>query len=197
MKIVRALSVEEGKGAVSWMASQSREGTVSRGNLAACVSGAEKSRQMRQDEVDCEGGGGLGDAPILGFVDSIFVRSGLDDMGIGGGVLSLTCGLGLGISPFVPFGRGSSGLVIPHDKADLAGIGGGSLGGSFLCGKPGPMESCLAGVRGGRFGIVGEGDISATVTLGVDLADFDGVLAFPISCVCLRFGGNGGSFAGS
>ena len=45
MKIARAWSVGDGKGAVSWTAIQSREGTDSRGNLAAWASGAEKSRQ--------------------------------------------------------------------------------------------------------------------------------------------------------
>ena len=49
VKIERALSVGEGKGEVSWWASQSREGTLWRGNLLAWVSGREKSRQKRQE----------------------------------------------------------------------------------------------------------------------------------------------------
>ena len=35
MKIARALSVREGNGPVSWLASQSRDGTAWRGNVAA------------------------------------------------------------------------------------------------------------------------------------------------------------------
>ena len=52
MKIARAWSVGDGKGVVSWVAIQSREGTDSRGNLAAWASGAEKSRHRRQEDVD-------------------------------------------------------------------------------------------------------------------------------------------------
>lgn len=56
MKIARALSVgEASKGAVSCRASQSREGTVSRGNLAAWVSGKEKSRQRRHESGEFDG----------------------------------------------------------------------------------------------------------------------------------------------
>ena len=55
--MLRAWSVAEGKGVVNCVASQSSEGTCSRGNLAACASTVEKSRQRRQTEgvgeVDC------------------------------------------------------------------------------------------------------------------------------------------------
>ena len=52
MKIARAWSVGDEKGAVSWLAIQSREGTDSRGNLVAWASGAEKSRQRRQEDAE-------------------------------------------------------------------------------------------------------------------------------------------------
>ena len=38
---------------------------------------------------------------------------------------------------------------------------------------------------------------SATTTLGDDLADFNGALPFPVSCVGVRFGGSGGKLDGS
>ena len=48
--MARAQSVGESeKGEVNCKASQSREGTECRGNLAACASGDEKSRQRRQE----------------------------------------------------------------------------------------------------------------------------------------------------
>lgn len=59
------------------------------------------------------------------------------------------------------------------------------------------MDSCLAGLRGGSDGKTGGGDISAVVTLDVDFADFNGVLAFPSFWVGVHFGGSGGSLAGS
>lgn len=52
MKIARAWSVGDEKGAVSWVASQSSEGTESRGNLTAWASTTEKSRQGRQEDAE-------------------------------------------------------------------------------------------------------------------------------------------------
>ena len=83
VKIARALSVGEGKGDVSCAARLSREGTVWRGNLEAWVSGAVKSRQMRQEGVEEEETNEVG----FGFVAKIFERSGREPMGIGGGAL--------------------------------------------------------------------------------------------------------------
>ena len=151
---------------------------------------------MRQDVADCVGCGGCGDAATLGFEASILERSGRDDRGIGGGALPAGEGPGLGALTFRPFGYGSPSLSIPADMADLAPIGGESRGGNFLCGGTGPVDSGLAGLRGGSDGMAG-GDTSAVITLGVDFADFNGALAFPISCVGVRFGGSDGSLAGS
>jgi hypothetical protein len=50
--MARAWSVGDWKGEVSWVASQSREGTFWRGNLAAWASTAEKSRHRRQDDAE-------------------------------------------------------------------------------------------------------------------------------------------------
>lgn len=76
MKIARALSVREGNGEVSRWASCCREVTCCRGNRAAWLSGAEKSRQIRQPDgwgvMVCEW-------PLsFGFVACIADRSGLD-----------------------------------------------------------------------------------------------------------------------
>lgn len=89
--MLRALSVREGKGSVSWEASQSREGTCSRGYLAAWASTAEKSRQRRQGgmedavEEEEEEERMLPEEDGLGFVAWSFARSGLELRGIGGG----------------------------------------------------------------------------------------------------------------
>lgn len=91
VKIARALSVGEGKGDVSCVARLSREGTVWRGNLEAWVSGAVKSRQMRQEgmeeeeETNEEG---------FGLVARILERSGREERGIGGGALGAVAAWG-------------------------------------------------------------------------------------------------------
>ena len=86
--------------------------------------------------------------------------------------------------------------MTPLDNADPAGIVGGSRGGSLLVG--GGFANSCAGARGGREGAGGIGRTSCTVTtLGVDLADRRGTLPFSTGCVGVRFGGRGGSFAGS
>ena len=75
----------EVKGDVSCPASQSSEGTVCRGNLAACLSGPEKSRHLRHVAVGAAEGVDNNNG-ILGFVAIILDRSGRDDIGIGGGM---------------------------------------------------------------------------------------------------------------
>lgn len=187
VNIARALSVIDGKGDVSWVASQSREGTDSRGNFEAWVSGPEKSRHGRQDVADCVGCGADetlrrdGDASAFGFVARSFEISGREERGIGGGALPASVGPGLCVLTIFPFVVGSSSLFIPNDKADLAATGGTSRGGSFLSGDSGTVDSCLVGLRGGSDGITGGGEISAVMTLDVDFADFNGVLTFPFS----------------
>ena len=52
MKIARAWSVRDEKGVMSCVAIQSREGTDSRGKLAAWLSGLEKSRHRRQEDAE-------------------------------------------------------------------------------------------------------------------------------------------------
>lgn len=126
--MARALSVREGKDVVSWVASQSSDGTDSRGNLVAWVSGPEKSRHIKQDVAE---GWDCGFIPGLGLLAIIFERSGRDATGTGGGALSAITGPGLGSLPAVSFAVGSSTLFIPNDSADLD-VGGGSRGGSFL-----------------------------------------------------------------
>ena len=110
------------------MASQSSDGTDSRGNLVAWVSGPEKSRHIKQDAADgwdCEF------VPGLGLVARICERSGREATGTGGGALSAIAGPGFGSLPLVPFAVGSSSLFMPNDNADLD-VGSGSRGGSFL-----------------------------------------------------------------
>ncbi len=115
--MARAWSVWDWKEAVNWVASQSREGTDCRGNLAAWVSGAVKSRQTRHGGpvlwVDkgwtwvCECTWGLG------LLDWNFAMSGRDERGIGGGAPCLG-GVGLGSLPLTPcVTAGSSGLFMP------------------------------------------------------------------------------------
>lgn len=83
MKIARALSVGDGKGAVNWVASQSRDGTAWRGNVAEWLSGAEKSRHFRHDALD---DGTVDDeAWATGLEARILERSGRDARGMGGG----------------------------------------------------------------------------------------------------------------
>ena len=198
MNITRALSVRDGKGAVSWVASQSRDGTDSRGNFVACVSGPEKSRQIKQEFAFCVVCSNCDDdAPALGLVANILVRSGREDMGIGGGALPFIEGQGLGALPSASLGLESSNVFIPEERADLLGVGGGSRGGSFLGGGSSPTESCLVVLRGGSEGMTGGGESSASTTLGDDLADFRGALPFPVSCVGVRLGGSGGKLDGS
>ena len=125
MNITRALSVREGNLFVSWAASQSSEGTVSRGKRVACWSASEKSRHLRQDEAEetlC-GGPDVEGELILGLVASNLDKSGRVDDGIGGG--TALCPIPLA----APSISSSSCL-----KGSLGVVGGMFLGGSFLVG---------------------------------------------------------------
>ena len=156
MNIARALSVIEGNGVVSCVASQSREGTFCLGNLAAWESGPEKSRQIRQEDAAGGASGGL-----LVLLAWIFEMSGLEARGTGGGAAALE-GEGLGTLPSTPFEwLGSSGLFITKERADLAGIGGGCSGGIFFKSPPDP---CVVDRLGGSAGVVGGGNTSTVAT---------------------------------
>lgn len=184
MKIARALSVKDEKGATSWVASQSSDGTDSRGNLAACESGPEKSRHSIHDV----GGTACG----LGLLAWSLERSGRVPRGTGGGAPADTEPTG-GFDPFrsASWVLSPSGLFIPYDRADFAGIVGGCSGGSL---RAGPFES-LAGVLGGSDGVGRGGEISTVVTLGVDFVPFNGILCLSFSLVG-RLGGRGGRVEG-
>ena len=173
MKIARAWSVGDEKGWVSWVAIQSREGTDSRGNLAAWASGAEKSRQRRQEDA---GVGIWGWS--FGFEDWIVVISGREVTGTGGGAPDLG-GVGLGDLPSTPFvGAWAWGLFIPKERADLAGIGGGCSGETREVAVP---DTGRVGLLGGSAGVVGGGFISTVATLDVHLVPTKGILAFSTS----------------
>lgn len=125
LKIARALSVAEGKGEVSWWASQLRSlvGMEWRGKRAAWSSGSLKSRQMRQDPWDA-GVGVLLATVGFGFDAFRTARSGFDVDGIGGGAPSVSCA-----APGREPGRGGGvfvDLFIPNAKADCLGRGGGN-----------------------------------------------------------------------
>lgn len=173
MKIARAWSVGDEKGVVSWVAIQSREGTDSRGNLAAWASGTVKSRQRRQEDVE-----GTAWGRDFGLVDWSFVMSGRDETGTGGGAPDLG-GDGLGAWPLVPFaGAWTSGLFMPYDSADLAGIGGGRSGETSAVVIP---DTGPVGLLEGSDGVVGGGLISTVATLEVDLVASKGTLALSTS----------------
>ena len=78
---------------------------------------------------------------------------------------------------------------------DLGGIGGGSLGDSFLAGS-----RDLSRARGlsGMDGVFGGGGISTVTTVGVDFVPFNEIRAFCFSFSCCSFfGGKGGKDEGS
>lgn len=156
VNILRALSVAEGKGAVSWVASQSREGTPERGNFEACVSTAAKSRQRRQGggAVVREDGGAEAVVAEWGFVVWSLNRSGRELRGMGGGSAMSVDNFGLGSRSLVPFVCNVFvSLFIPKERADLEGLGGACSagGGNVLDG----CNACsgLAGVLGGKAGV--------------------------------------------
>lgn len=189
MKIARALSVGEVNGAVRWVASQSREGTVWRGKVAAWLSGAEKSRHLRQDCLD-------DDVWVAGFEPGVLERSGREDRGIGGGDDPGEGWAGREDVPLV-VPLVSRGIWLPfrfNDGPGLLGIGGGASGGSFLVF---PL-SCLAAGLGGSAGIDGGGKTCVGSTFGVDFAVFSGIRPFSFSFSCGDFlGGSGGKADGS
>lgn len=85
VKSALALSVCDGNGAVSSLASQaiSWVGRDWRGYCAACASGAEKSRHFKQATLGVVAGKPL--PCIRGLVAMILERSGRDAKGTGGG----------------------------------------------------------------------------------------------------------------
>ena len=210
----------DGNESVSRSTSQSSEGTFCRGYWVATLSGPEKSRQSKQDccAVPTLLGASLGLVSWLGFgfVANIFERSGLDDIGTGGGVRSKVLAL-----DFSSRFAGRDGMVGPFSTRALTG--GIVLGGSRLA-YGGGDDTSDVGVRwgkGGRegnegtlgdaprrlrlcgnSGVCGGGIISRVVILLVDLAVFSGALgANPFvetfSSRPLLEGGRGGSAVGS
>lgn len=191
VKIARALSVSEGKGLVSWVASQSIDGTVSRGNVLAWLSGPEKSRHLRHDGSNGVTGTegkdpGRGD---LGFVARIFDKSGREDRGTGGGVA-------LCLNPLeLPF-TGCD----PERGTGLAGAEGMPLGGNLRSGILGSdsLDWSLANGLCGSVGVLGGGKTSVVVTEGVDLAPFSIIFAPSVSFSWFDLlGGKGGRLEGS
>ena len=71
------------------------------------------------------------------------------------------------------------GLVIPKDRADLAGIGGGRSGDTRVVGVP---DTGRVGLLGGSAGVVGGRFTSIVATLDVDLVPTRGILALSTSC---------------
>lgn len=131
----------------------------------------------------------------FGLLAWILERSGRDARGTGGGfpvlgVEPMFAELGISLTAFAAL---SSGLFMPYDKADLAGMGGGCSGGSF---RANPKDSFLAGVLGGSDGIFCVDGTSTVTTLGVDLLALKGILCFPLSELG-RLGGRGGRVEGS
>lgn len=180
---------------VNCVANQSNEGTTWRGKVAACPSGAEKSRHLRQDSVD-------GDACATGFVARILDMSGRDANGTGGGIGPVEPLAVFGDVPLVvPFvvPLDSRGIWLPFkfiDGPGLLGMGGGASGGSFLVFS----LTCLAAGLGGSAGIDGGGSTCVGSTFGVDFVIFSGIrpFSFAFSFSCGDFlGGSGGSVEGS
>jgi hypothetical protein len=152
--MTRALSVLLGKGDVSWWASQpiSVDGIDSRGNLAAWLSGPEKSRQWRQESGPlpcCVAGVQLD----IGLDAWRAARSGLEAVGIGGGTASIAS------AGLLSSCLGCDGLPKPIVSADLFGGGGACtrLAGGSLCVSSdiGVACSCLTLVLAGSVGLPG------------------------------------------
>lgn len=207
MNIARALSVIEGNGMVSCVASQSREGTFCLGNLAAWESGPEKSRQIRHEDTVGVASGGL-----LALLAWILDMSGLEARGMGGGAAALE-DEGLGTLQLTPFGWPRfSALFVPTASAGLAGVGGGCSSGVLFRGPPDP---CVVDRLGGSAGVAGGGNTSTVATRCVDLFPFDDIFALSASLYpgkafdfsmswyrfsmssFVRFGGSGGNVVGS
>ena len=144
--MARALSVSEGNGSVSWPANQSKDGTFCLGNCAACLSGSEKSRHFRHAACwrfrPAAAGPGLV-TDIFGLVAMILERSGLVDIGIGGGALLLL----LLLAPSERSGLGA----IAGSSSDRTFTGGIVVGGRRLA-YPGGGTVSELGVRSGSEG---------------------------------------------
>lgn len=145
MKRTRALSVADGKGVQSWCERLrgSREGREERGKRAAWVSGAEKSRQCRQVDLEVmASGGGVVDvvgAMVevgLGLLASSAERSGREAVGTGGGE-SVTGACASGRFEGRD-GAASVDELRPNDSADRRGT-------SAFTGFTSCAEGCLAG----------------------------------------------------
>lgn len=197
--MARALSVGDENGATSCGASQSRDGTDWRGNLAACVSGPEKSRQSKHDVTE----GGFCCRRFLAWE-----RSGRDASGTGGGTPLVVGGREWGIAgvlvvraagndlpPAAAFELFWSGaLSIPNDRPGLAGIGGGIY---CITAFSTAKESWRAGNRGGTDGTLDSGGLVTVITPGSLVSAFTGGI-LPFSTVrAERFGGRGGRLEGS
>ena len=137
---------------------------------------------------------------------------GRDERGTGGGAPDWG-GAGLDALSLAPFdGAWASGLFIPKERADLAGLGGGRSGEIRVAAVP---DTGRVGFRGGSDGVVGGGFISTVATLDVDLVLTNGNLALSTSLYpgnafdfsmswylfstssFVRLGGSGGKVKGS
>lgn len=104
--------------------------------------------------------------------------SGRDETGTAGGDPDLG-GDGLEAGPLFPSaGAWASGLFIPYESADLAGIGGGRSGDTRVVAVP---DTGRVGLLGGSDGVVGGGLISTVATLDVDFVATKGILALSTS----------------
>jgi len=189
VKIARALSVVDGKGAVSWLASHptSKDGKDCRGKRAACASAAEKSRQCRHEVAGAEDAAGAVAPFVLGLDARSAARSGREEVGMGGGA-PLTGGTEPGLSD----GRGGGApfALVPNpiSSADRFGLGGsaglrGGGGGSIClgccssslidsgwCGKEGCI--CTEGLFGGGGVVL----FCLPAILGEEKVDLSGLL---------------------
>ena len=111
--------------------------------------------------------------------DWIFEVSGREVRGTGGGA-SVLGGAGLDALLSTPLvGSWASGLFIPKDRADLAGIGGGCSGETRARAAP---DTGRVGLLGGSAGVAGGRLTSTAATLDVDLVPTKGILALSTSC---------------
>lgn len=150
------MSVCEGKRDVNCWAShvKSVDGRASRLKRAACASGREKSRHLRQDAVfGCVDGAAAG--RTLGVWSCAAL--GLEFVGMGGGAFAFgSTAIENGLCDFC----GIEGVVpvdwfIPHAKADLRGLAGTT--GSCCCCMIGSGSCCSTTVCVPRRGSIGGG----------------------------------------
>lgn len=189
MNIARALSVAEGKGEVSWWASQviSVEGIDCRGNRAACSSGPEKSRHFRHWPDDD------GEVPLvvvapfnLGLDLLSSARLGLEDVGTGGG----------NAEDGRFDGRGGGFSVILLREKSSADRRGGGVGVSSGVASGAVLD--LDG-KGGLLGRAGGGSrFDLRLTFGAEITGRKDTLdSFALLSLVVFLSGSGGSVAGS